>query len=42
METIKAKDARKWYFVDVMVPQDYRAGQVDKYLELVEKAQTEP
>lgn len=38
--TIKVKDARKWYFVDVMVPQDHHVGQFGKHLELVVKAQT--
>ena len=43
--TIKEKDARKWSFVNVTVPQDHRVmkenEKVDKYLVLAEKAQTE-
>ena len=44
--TIKEKDTRKWYFVDVLVPQDHHIamkenGKINKYLELAEKAQTE-
>ena len=38
--------AKKWYFVDVRIPQDHRVvmkenKKIDKYLELVDKAQTE-
>ena len=44
--TVKEKNARKWYFVDVIVSRDYRVvmkenEKVDKYLELAQKTRTE-
>ena len=44
--TIKEKDTRKWYFVDVTVTQYHNVvmkenKKVNKYLELAEKTQTE-
>lgn len=40
--TIKEKDLRKWYFVDVTVPKDHQVvmkenEKDDKYLELAKK-----
>ena len=44
--TVKEKDARKWYFLDVTISQDHRVAmkeneKIDKYLEQAKKARNE-